>query len=188
MVRVVAFFLLTYKGSCSSPVVAVSNVESWNTCKNIGNCSNVLLVVDYPEFVAETVNRCYVIVLYLFCADGSLNYLVDLCVVGISKEHWLKVGILVPYVDHSVFLLVLAGELVLFDFAGHVILYVCTYYKAVLCASVHCLCVNIVILFWILNKPAFLLPQFEVLNSFVISCLAVLVCYRIKVNLRFDDM
>ena len=104
-------------------------------------------------------------------------------VVRISEEYGLDVGVLDADVDHAVLLLVLAGELVLLDFAGEVVVHIGAEHDSVLGTAVHRLGVNIVALLLVLYQPAFLLPFLEVLYSLVVCLLRVLVDDGVEVNL-----
>ena len=90
--------------------------------------------------------------------------------------------------DHPVIFLVLACELMLLDLAFGIIIGVSAHYKTILCPSVHCLGVYVVVWFLILYQPSLFLPCLEVLDSLVISWLAVLVNDRVEVYLRLCDV
>ena len=187
VVRVCLGALLTNKsGGCGS-VMTVCHIEGRNCGEDAGNLCNILIIVNNPEVVAKAI-LCNKVVLCRFGLNGLLHYCIKTCVIGISKEDRLQIGALNAHVLHSVLLLVLSGKLVLFNLAGKVVLYVGADNKSVLCAALHCLCIYIVALLGILYKPASLLPKFEVLYSLVIYRLRVLICYRVKVYLRFNYM
>ena len=158
VVRIIVLFLLTYTSSSSCSVVTVSNIESRDSGEDLSDLRDILLVVDNPELVSETIYRGDIIVLSLFGSDSALHDSIDLRIVRICEEHRLKVGVLISYVNHTVILFVFAGKLVFLDLACHIIFYVGTYYKTVLGAAVHSLGIYVVVLFRILYQPSFLLP------------------------------
>ena len=148
---------------------------------------DILVIVDYPEMMSETVVRSHEVVLGL-AVGVLLHDGVDLGVVRISEEYGLDVGVLDADVDHAVLLLVLAGELVLLDLAGEVVVHIGAEHDSVLGTAVHRLGVNIVALLLVLYQPAFLLPLLEVLDSLVVCRLRVLVDDGVEVYLGLGDV
>ena len=89
---------------------------------------------------------------------------------------------------HAVLFLVLSCELVLLDLTFSIVISMSADNESVLCAAVHCLCIYIIVWLLVLYKPTFLLPAFEVLYSFVICRLTVLVNDRVEVNFRLCNV
>ena len=116
------------------------------------------------------------------------NYGAQFRIVLESEEHRLDVGVLDADVDHSVVLFVFAGELVLFDYAGGVIVRVGAKHQAVLGTFAHGLCIHIILFFVFTYQPAVLLPGFEILHSLVIGALLMLACDGLEVNLWLGDV
>ena len=174
------------EGSGGAAVVAVGDVEVGDFVKLLGDGVDSLGVFDEPESVAEAVVGNEVV---LGLAGGNVaDDLLELLVVGESEEHRLDVGVVATHVFHAVFLLVAAGELMLFDSAFHIIVHPSGHYEAILGASVHCLGVDIVVLLVVLNEPAVFLELLEVLHSFVVDFGVVLVETGFKVDFGLDDM
>ena len=90
--------------------------------------------------------------------------------------------------DHTVVLLVLAGELMLLDIAFSIVISMRAYHESVLCTAVHCLRIYIIVWLLILYEPAPVLPCLEIVHSLVVSRLTVLVDDRIEVDLRLRDV
>ena len=113
MVRVLAAELCAHEGSSCCTVVTVSYIECRDICEDLSDAVDVGLLADHPEMVAEAV-LCNEVVLRLAGYILS-NDCVYLCVVRISEEYRLDVGVLDTYVDHTVLFLVLSCELMLLD-------------------------------------------------------------------------
>ena len=171
VIGILTALLLAYESGCSRPVVTVGNVECRNGREYLGDPLDILVIVDYPEMMSETVVRSHEVVLGL-AVGVLLHDGVDLGVVRISEEYGLDVGVL----D-------VAGELVLLDLAGEVVVHIGAEHDSVLGTAVHRLGVNIVALLLVLYQPAFLLPFLEVLYSLVVCLLRVLVDDGVEVNL-----
>ena len=90
--------------------------------------------------------------------------------------------------NHTVLLLFGAGQLVLLDCAREVIFKVATHSNAILCATIHRLRVDVVVLLLILLQPATLLPEAEVLHRLEINLFRVFIGDGVEVNLWLDDM
>ena len=168
MVGILTALLLSYKSGSGCTVVTVGYVECGDGREDLGNPLDVLVIVDYPEMMSETVVRCNEVILGL-AVGVLLHDGVNLGVVRISEEYGLDVGILDTDVDHTVLFLVLAGELMLLDLAGQVVVYIGAEHNSVLGTAVHGLCIYIVALLLVLHEPTFLLPFLEILDSLVVS-------------------
>ena len=90
--------------------------------------------------------------------------------------------------DHSVILLLLAGQFVLLYLSFGIIVCMGTYDKSVLRPPVHCLGIDIIVRPVILTQPAFLPPFLEILYSLVIGLLTMLINDRIEIYLRFCNV
>ena len=76
----------------------------------------------------------------------------------------------------------------LLDLTVHVILKVAAGYKSILGTPVHRLGVNVVVLLVVLLEPAALLPLLEILHSLIVGLLGMLIGYRVKIDLRLNDV
>ena len=186
VVRVVAAFFVTYECSSSRTVVTVSDIECWEFGKEFSDASDSSVIVDYPEVVSETVRSNEIVfrsISYSFSND-SVNF-VD---VRISEEYRFNVSIVDADVFHAVFFFIATSKLVFFDFASHIVVNVSTYAKTILSFAIHCLSVNIVALFFVLNEPSAILPELEVFGSFVVHFRFVFISTNWEVDFRFDDV
>ena len=137
--------------------------------------------------MAEAVTRSDEIIFR--CLRGIfLDDSIQFCMVGISKEYRFNVGIIHTDMFHPVFFLVTAGQFMLLDNAVHIIGNVCAYYQTILSLTVHGLCIHIIVFFFVLHQPTFILEHPEILSSFIIHLRIMLVCTCRKIYFRFDDM
>ena len=90
--------------------------------------------------------------------------------------------------DHTVVFLVLAGQFVLLDLAGGVVVGVGAQDEAVLGPLAHGLGIDVVLLLVILHQPALLAPGLEIGHGLVVGRLGVLVGDRLEVNLWLGDV
>ena len=118
---------------------------------------------------------CHQVILWLIL-DNSRYDFVQLLVVRVSEENRLDVGVVHAHVLHAVFLLVAACQLMLPYLAGHVVVNIGADNKSVLCASVHSLCINVVVLLLVLHKPSVILKFLEILSRLLIDLRVVLAC------------
>ena len=109
-------------------------------------------------------------------------------IVLIREEHRLDVGVLDAHMHHPVVLLVLAGEFVLLDGAGGVVVGVGAEHEPVLGTAVHRLRVDIIARLGVPQEPSPLLPLAEVLDRLVIDAPVVIREDRVKVYLRLRDV
>ena len=174
-------------GCCCSPVMAVRHVE----------CIDILgeylrdpavdgVILDYPEGVAELVLVGELV--FGLARSHLCDYRGELLMVLEGEEYRFDIGVLDAHVDHAVVFLVLAGELVLLDFAGGIIVRVSAEDEAVLRALAHGLGVHIVLLAVLADEPATLLPELEILDGLVVGALLVFAGDGIEINLRLCDM
>ena len=156
-------------------------------CKTLCYRLYILILVYYPQLMTESVTGGYIIILRstldIFC-----NKFVQNSVIRISKEYRLYVGVVNANMLHTILLLIGAGKFMLLDVALEVILYICADHKTVLSLSIHRLCINVVLFFRVTLEPALFLELLEVLSSLGINTGICLLCYRIKVYLRLDDV
>ena len=186
VVRVVAAFFVANKSSSSRAVVTVSDIECWKFSEEFSDASDSSIVFDYPEVVTETVRSYEVVfrsVSYCFSNDS-----VDFVDVWVCEEYRFNVSIVDANVFHTVFFFIATSKLVFFDFASHIVVNVSTYAKTILSFAVHCLSVNVVALFFVLNEPATILPELEVFSSFVVHHWFVFVSTNWEVDFWFDDV
>ena len=104
------------------------------------------------------------------------------------EEDRFDVGVLDADVDHPVVLLVLAGQLVLLDDAGGIVVGMGAEHDAVLRTAAHRLGIDIVFLLVLAHQPSFLLPGPEVLHGAVVRALLVLAGDRVEVDLGLGDV
>ena len=166
--------------------MAVGDVEVGNLCELLGDFLDGVVVVDHPEGVAESVGS-HEVILGLACGHLA-DYLLKGGVVGECEEHRLDVGVVDAHVFHAVFLFVAACKLMLLDASLHVVVYPCAYNEAVLCASVHCLGVDVILLLGILHEPSLFLEFFEILHGLLIYPGVVLVETGLEVDFRLYDV
>ena len=167
--------------------MSIGNVEGGHLGKLSGNGINVFLLVYNPESMTETITRSDKVI-YRFpdCITGDNS--IQCCVVGISKEYGLDVGVVHADMLHAVFFLITTSQLMLLDDTVHVIGNVCTDNKAVLCLAIHGLGIDVIVFFIILHQPAFLLEHTEVFRRFLINTFVMFIGTNGKINFRFDDM
>ena len=187
MVRIVLSLLCTYQSSCSTTVMAVSDVESWHLSELLCDGLDVSIVGNNPELMAESVNRRNKVVLRLTSGIAH-NQLVEHSIVRICEEHRLDVSVINANMLHAVFLLVAACQLMLLDGAVHIVVNESTNHKTILCLAVHGLSVDIVRLLLILTKPSLILELLEVLSSLLVHSGVVLACARLKVDFRLYNV
>ena len=127
-------------------------------------------------------------VIFRLLLYGVGNHAGKHLIVGKREEHRLNIGIVDAHVLHAVFLLVATCQLMLLDATFHIVVHPCCHHNAILCATVHRLGINVVFLFIILHKPAFLLKLLEVLHRLVIYALCVLIGAGSKVDFGLYDV
>ena len=179
--------LLTNTRSCRRAMVTISHIQGRNIGKQLSDTLICLCITHNPEMVTKTIG-CDEVIISLILLHYALHNGVNLRIVGVGEEYRLDIRLLIADVNHTILLLVRAGELVLLDCAREVVLKVATHSNTILCATIHRLRIYIIVLLLILHQPATLLPQSEVLHSLLIDLIGVFVGNRIEVNLRLDDM
>ena len=137
--------------------------------------------------MTETIDRCNKIILWLGSSIAH-NQLVEYGIVRISKENWLNVGIVHTNMLHTVLFLIATGQLVLLDTAGHIIIGMSANYKTVLRLTVHCLCIDVVMLLLVLNQPTFILELLEIFGSLLIDLWVILAGANRKIDLWLNDV
>ena len=168
-------------------MVAIGNIERGHLGKLVGDGLHVLVVVDHPELMTESVDGSNEIVLRL--GSGiSHDQLIEYRIVGIGEEYRLDVGIVHTDMLHAVFFLIATRELVLLDAAGHIVVGMGTYHETVLRLAIHRLRINIIMFARILNEPALILELLEVLSSLFVHTGVVLGGAYGEVDLGLDDV
>ncbi len=166
--------------------MTIRDVKIWNFSEFFRDGGYSFGVIYHPEGMSEAIGR-YEIIFGSACGSFAYNILKHF-VVRESEEHRFDICIVASYVLHAVFLFITACELMLFDSSFHVVGHPCSNHEAILCAAIHGLCVDIVVLLVILHKPAVFLEFPEVFNRFVVDSGIMLVKTYFEINLRFDDM
>ena len=177
----------THKGSGGGAMVAISDIECRNLGEQLGDATNVGIVVDNPEGVAEAVVRSHEIILRR--AGGIFRHeFVQLGIVGIGKEDRLDIRVIDADVLHAVLLFVATRELVLFDNPVHIVRDVGSDDETVLRLAVHRLGINVITLLLVLDQPATLLEETEVVGGLLIDTRVVLVGADGEIDFGFDNM
>ena len=186
MIRILTAQFSADTCGCCCTVVTVGHIECRNAREDLCDACYILVRIDYPEMMTESV-LCHEIIFGLTGDVAGYNF-IYLGIVGICKEHRLDVGILNAHMNHAVIFLVLSCKFMLLDLACGIIVCVSAHYKAVLSASVHCLSIHVIARLAVLYQPSVLLPYLEILHSLVVCRLAVFVDYRIEIDFRLCDM
>ena len=122
---------------------------------------------------------------------------VQVVTVLIGKEDRLYVGIIDEYMLHAVVLFVLAGQFMLLDLAGHIVLHRCRYNQSVLrTGAIDCqpmtrrnsLSINIIEFFLVLLEPAVATEEIKLLPCCRIDLRIMLVRAFRKIDFRLDNM
>ena len=187
MVGVLLGLLSTHQGSGSATMMSVGNIEGRHLGKFACNGVDILLLVDDPERMSETITRSDKVINRFLCRIAG-NDSIERLVVGIGEEHGFDVGIVHADVLHAVFLLVATGQLVLLDDTVHVVGHVCTYHQTELRLAIHRLGIDVIVFLLVLHQPSFVLKHLEVLGSLLIDARIVLVGTYRKVYLGLDNM
>ena len=187
MVRILGPLLSADTGRGGSTVVTVSDIESLDiTVEKPGDLVDGLVVVDDPELVAEVILIHEVI--FRLPQDGLGDDLVQDVVVLVGEENRLDVGVLDADMDHAVVFFVLAGELVLLDLSGSVVIGVGAKHKTILGAALHGLGIDIITLLGIPAEPSLGLPGLEILDSLGIHLRVMILKHRIEIDLGLSNM
>ncbi len=187
MVRILLRLLCTHQSCGCRTVMAIGDIEARHLGKFCGDGFDILVIADNPELVTEPINRSDEIILRLCCSIAHQN-LIEHRIIRISEEDRFDIGIADTNVLHAVLFLITAGKLMLLDDTRHIIIYVCTYHKTILCLAIHGLCIDIILFFIILLQPAVLLELLEVLCSAFIDARIILRCTWFEVDFRFNNM
>ena len=167
-------------------MVTICNVEIRNFCKFFCYCFNHFIVIDNPEMMSESI-LCHKII-FRFTGCYFLDYFLKFFIVRKSEENRFNIGIVYSHMLHTVFFFVAACKLMFLNLTGHIIFHVCCNHDSVLSSAVHSLSINVVMLFFVLNEPSFLLEHIKVFYSFNIYLGVMFICARLKINFRFDDV
>ena len=127
-------------------------------------------------------------VIFRLFQDGLGDDLVKDVVVLIGEEHGLDVGVLDTDMDHTIVLLILAGELMLLDLAGSVVVGVGAEHKTILGTALHGLGIHVIALLGVTLEPALGLPLLEIGDSLVVHERIVILKHRIEIYLGLGDM
>ena len=173
MVRILLLLLGTYQSCSSTTMVTISDIQRRHLGKLICDSLHILIIIDYPELMAETIDWGNEIIFWL-CSCITHNKLVQHSVVRISKEYWLDVSIVYTNMLHAVLFLITTSKLMLLDIALHVVIYISTNYQSVLSLAVHGLSIDVVMFSSILHQPPLILELLEVLGSLLIHTRIIL--------------
>ena len=87
---------------------------------------------------------------------------------------------------HAVVLFVAACELMLLYHAVHIIVHIGCHHDAVLCAAIHGLRVDIIMVGVVLHEPSVVAERAEILHGFAVNAFVMLVGTCGEVDFRFD--
>ncbi len=186
VVGIVFSFLISYERRSCSAVMTVSDIQVRYFFKFLGDFVDGIVIVDYPEMMPESI-RCGEVI-FRFSGSNFFDDVFKSFIVRECKENRLNVGIVDSHMLHPVLLLVSACKLMFLDALVHIVIHICRNDNAILCATVHCLGVDVVVLFVILHEPAVFLESVEVFNSFVVNFSIMLVGAGFKVDFGLNDM
>ena len=168
-------------------VVAVGDVEGIHLAELVGDGGDVGFSVDEPEGMAETVDVGHEVVERLFLGD-ALDESEQRGIVAIGQEGGTDVGVGSGEMTHAVVFLVAAGEFVLLDAAGIVVVDVGGEDDAVLRVAVHGLGVEVIALALVLYEPTFGNEAFELSARFGVDTGVVLFGALGKVDFGANDV
>ena len=176
-----------HKGGGGGTMVAVGNIERRNLGEQLRDTTDICLIVDDPEGMAEAVVGSHKIILRR--AGGIFRHeLVQLGIVGIGKEDRLDIRVIDADVLHAVLLFVATRELVLFDDPVHIVRDIGPDDETVLRLAVHSLGINVIALLLVLDQPTTLLEETEVVGGLLIDTRIVLVGADGEIDFGFDNM
>ena len=187
MVRILLRLLSAHQGCSSRAVMAVGDVEARHLGKFSRDGSDVLIVADNPELVAEAIDWGDEIILRFCCRIAHQNF-IEHGVIRISEEDRLYVGVAHTNMLHAVLFLVTAGELMFLDDARHVIIHVGTYHQTILGLAIHGLGIDVILFLIILLQPAVFLELLEVLCCAFVNARVILRSTWLEVDFRFNNM
>ena len=170
----------------SRTVVTVGDVEGIHLAELVGDGGDVGFSVDEPEGMAETVDVGHEIIERLFLGD-ALDESEQRGIVTIGQEGGTDVGVGGGEMTHAVVFLVAAGEFVLLDAAGIVVVDMSGEDDAVLRVAVHGLGVEVIALALVLYEPTFGNEAFELPARFGVDTGIVLFGVLGKVDFGADD-
>ena len=168
-------------------VVAVGDVEGIHLAELMGDCGDVGFSVDEPEGMAETVDVGHEVVERLFLGD-ALDESEQRGIVTIGQEGGTDVGVGGGEMTHAVVFFVAAGEFVLLDAAGIVVVDMSGEDDAVLRVAVHGLGVEVIALALVLYEPTFGNEAFELSARFGVDTGVVLFGALGKVDFGANDV
>ena len=137
-------------------------------------------MTETVQFCHEVIFRC---ISRIFLYDS-----IQFGIVRISKKYRFDIGIVHTNMLHTILFLITACQLVLLDVAFQIIIHISAYDQAVLCMSIHSLCIHIILFFLILNQPTFILEHLKVLGSLFVNGRIMFVCSHREIYFRLDDM
>ena len=167
--------------------MTVGDIHCWDVFKDFCYACVDCVVTNCPKSMAKSVGGNKV-VFWGIVRHKVRNYFVHFIYIWICKEHRFDIRVLDTHVNHTIVFFVFAGQFVFFNFAGHIVINICRGDQTILCATVHCLRIDIIHFFVVLDQPAVVLPFLEVFDGFVICFLFVFVGNRVKINFRFNNM
>ena len=156
-------------------------------CKTLCYRFDILIPVNYPELMAETVTLSYVII-FRSALDILGNKLIQNRIIRISKENGLNVCVVDANMLHAVLFLIGTGKFMLLDVTVQIILNIGANHQTILGLAIHSLCIDIILLLAVTLEPALILELLEVLGSLGIYAGISLLCNGIKIYLRLYDM
>ena len=171
----------------SGTMVAVGNVEGIHGAKLAGDGLEVGRRVDQPEGVTETVDVGHEIIEWFLLGD-SLDEGLECVIVPIGQKGGTDVGVGGGEVPHAVVFFVAAGEFVLLDATGIVVVDVRRKDDAILRVPVHGLGIEVVALALVLHEPTFGDEAFELATSFGIDARIVLIGALGKIDFGANDV
>ena len=187
MIRILLLLFCTHQGGSSRTMMAIGDIHRRHLGKFLCDGLHILVVVNYPELMAETVDRRDEVVLWLRSGIAH-DQLIQHGIVRIGKEYGFDVGIIHTDVLHAILFLVSASQLMLLDAASHIVIGMGTHHQTILRLAVHGLGINIIMFACVLNQPALVLELLEVLGGLLIHSGIILRCTHREIDLRLDNV
>ena len=187
MVRILFHLLLTNTCSRSRTMMTISYIQCRNLGKDFSNLLLSRLIVNHPKTVTKPISS-HKIINRIVVRNNAVNNLIDLLIGRIGEKDRLHIGILDPYVNHTILLLIGTGQFMFFDFTLQVIIKMTGRYQSILCPAIHGLGIDIILLSIVLHQPSLFSPGPKILDCTGIHLIGMLVSYRSKINLGFDNM
>ena len=187
VIRILFGFFRPHQSCRRRAVVSVSYIQRRHSFKQFSNTGNIIIIIDDPERMAETIQFGYKIIFRSVCRIFLYDS-IQLGIVRVSKENRFDISIVDTHMFHAVFFLITTGQLMFLNIPLQIIIHISTNYQPILCTSVHRLGIYVILFFLILNQPAVILKFPEILRCFFIDSRIMLVCSYRKINFRLDYM